>query len=575
MSGGGEHTRAGNATARGARTCDGSGPGPRGLLASRAAVWAFVALAALAWFGTLGYRHLIHPDEGRYAELARHMLVSGDWVTPRLNGILYFEKPVLQYWATAVGFALLGIGEAGARLWPALCGVIGIAAVWVAARRALGATVAAVSASVLGGCAWWILNSHFVNLDTGLACFMALAMLGFWIAQRDDASPREARLGMLAAWASMGLAVLSKGLVGIVLPGAVLVAYTIAARDLSIWRRMRWLEGLAAFLALTAPWFVLVSMRNPEFAHFFFVHEHFQRFTTTQHARTGAWWYFVPILAAGLAPWTTLLPGALLRGWRRQPGRFQANRLFIVWALTIFLFFSASGSKLPSYILPIFPALALLVAQHVAAMPARRLAWHTGAMLVLSIALWVLLYEAPHLFDRSGSLDPEALAYRDWLLAGSAALAAAAALATGFARSDRRLASVMALAGGSLVACQLFMLGHQSYAPLKSARTMVEAVRGAVDPAEPFYSIRTHDQTLPFYLGRPVTLVDWTDEFATGLRIEPQLRVTLEQFESRWQRARPGTAAMMNLREFARLEQAGLPMRVVYRDAGRLVAIRP
>lgn len=544
-----------------------------------------LALVAWLWFGTLGYRHLIHPDEGRYAELARGMLASGDWITPRLNGILYFEKPALQYWATAAAFAVFGVGEAGARLWPALTGALTVAALWWSARRVLGARPALLGACVLGGSVWWILNSHFINLDTGLASFMTLTLLGFWVAQRDEASVREQRLGMQVAWAGMALAVLSKGLVGIVLPGAVLVAYSVIARDLRVWKRMQWLPGLAILLAIAAPWFLLVSLRNPDFAHFFFIHEHFQRFTTTQHRRTGAWWYFAPVLAVGLLPWTTLLPGAVAAGWRRVAGRFQPGRLFIAWAVVIFAFFSLSGSKLPSYILPIFPALALLIGPRLAALPARALGRHAVVLtLVAGIAATALL-AAPQWFDRD-TVEAADLAYRRWIVAGCAAFAAggamAALLAFGLARRDRAkppagapVPAVLALALGSLVGSTLTILGHQNFASLKSARTMVETIRDRIDPQAPFYSIATHDQTLPFYLGRPVTLVAWSDEFTTGIRIEPDRQIpTIEAFEALW-RARPDAVAMMRRERYVAFERTGLPMRVIYEDAQRLVVVSP
>ena len=533
------------------------------------------------WFGFLGARHLIHPDEGRYAELARAMLVSGDWVTPRLNGLVYFEKPVLQYWATAAAFAMLGVGEAGARLWPALTGALTIAALWWTARRTHAPATARAAAWVLGGSLWWVLNSHFVNLDTGLSSFMGITLLGFLFAQRDTATTGERRAGMYVAWAAMGLAVLSKGLVGAVLPGAALVAYSLMAREMRVWRRMHWLAGLAIFLAITAPWFVLVSLRNPEFAHFFFVHEHFQRFTTTQHRRTGNAWYFVPVLAVGLLPWTTLLPGAILQAWRRTPGVFQPGRLLLAWCGVIFAFFSASGSKLPSYILPMFPALALLVGARLASLPARAASRHAMAIAATAVLLVAALLLAPQWFGR-GALEADDLVFRHWLIAGCAALALGASVAAWRARAAARGDSartpeslLAALTLGSLACATLIALGHQVYAPLKSARTLVESIRPRIDPTAPFYSVQTHDQTLPFYLGQPVTLVAWVDEFATGIRVEPALQVpTVEAFEQLW-RARPGAVAMMRAERHAQFLQSGLPMTELYRDAQRVVVMSP
>ena len=543
---------------------------------ARFAGWLLLVLALALWFGTLGYRHLIHPDEGRYAELAREMLASGDWVTPRLNGILYFEKPALQYWAGAASFAVFGLNEFAARLWPGLTAALAVLSLWWVTRRMMGPRVALYAACVLGSSAWWIANGHFLNLDMSLSAFLTLALMGFCYAQRDDASERETRNGMLLTWAAMALAVLSKGLIGIVLPGAALALYTVVARDFAVWRRMHWIKGALLFFAIAAPWFVLVSLRNPDFPEFFFIHEHFDRFLTAGHRRTGSWYYFVDDLLAGLLPWTTLLPGALVAAWRREPGRFQPNRLLLVWAVFVFVFFSASSSKLPSYILPMFPALAVLVAQRLDVLRARRLAAHAVAVLVLSIAVVAVVAVAPHFLGSKSSARMAAdLRYGEWIVVGAGVLGIGCALAIALARSRRKTAAVVAMTFASLAGPQLVLLGHQTYAPLKSARTMVETIAGQLGPDAPFYSVQTHDQTLPFYLRRPVTLVDWVDEFATGIRIEPHRQIpSLALFEQQW-RAHPGAAALMRIERFEAYEREGLPMRVIYRDAGRVVVVSP
>ena len=123
-------------------------------LLSRLAPGALLLLALIAWFGTLGYRDLIHPDEGRYAEIARQMLASGDWISPRLNGILYFEKPALQYWATATAFAVFGISDFAARFWPGLTGAFAVLALWWTTRQMLGPLIAVYAAGALGSCGW-------------------------------------------------------------------------------------------------------------------------------------------------------------------------------------------------------------------------------------------------------------------------------------------------------------------------------------------------------------------------------------------------------------------------------------
>src|ERR1700682_1249765 len=241
------------------------------------------------WFSNLDYRRLVHPDEGRYAEIPREMAATGDWVTPRLNGIKYFEKPALQYWITAAAYSIFGVHHWTARVWPALSGFLGVLFIGYVGLRLGGPLLGLYSAAVLGGCAWYVLNDHILPLDAGVTFWMSVGLGSLFIAQRDDATPAEERGWMLAAWAALALAVLSKGLIGVVLPGGAMVIYTLLRRDWSLWRRLHLIGGSLFFLAIAAPWFVAVSLRTGEFFDFFFVHEHFARFFfhQTQRRRVG------------------------------------------------------------------------------------------------------------------------------------------------------------------------------------------------------------------------------------------------------------------------------------------------
>src|SRR5690242_6709157 len=178
-----------------------------------------VAVAfALIWFANLDYRRLIHPDEGRYAEIPREMVASGDWVTPRLDGIKYFEKPALQYWLTAAAYEAFGIHQWTARLWPALAGFAGVVFIGYVGFRLGGPVLGLYGAAALGGCVWYVLNAHILTLDAGLTLWMSVGFGALLLAQRSAASKREQRTWMLIAWSSLALAVLSKGLIGVVLP---------------------------------------------------------------------------------------------------------------------------------------------------------------------------------------------------------------------------------------------------------------------------------------------------------------------------------------------------------------------
>jgi len=180
-------------------------------------------VVALIWFANLEYRKLIKPDEGRYAEVPREMVASGDWVTPRLNGLKYFEKPPLQYWATAAAYEIFGEHHWTSRLWTALTGFAGILLVWFAGLRLFGREAANYAAILLGSSMLYTLMAHVNTLDMGVTFFITLGIAGLLLGQ-SEADTKLQRNWMLLAWAGLGLAVLSKGLMGLVLPGAALLS---------------------------------------------------------------------------------------------------------------------------------------------------------------------------------------------------------------------------------------------------------------------------------------------------------------------------------------------------------------
>ncbi|MDN0081809.1 glycosyltransferase family 39 protein [Crenobacter sp. SG2305] len=538
-------------------------------------VWlGWLALAAI-WFGSLGYRALIHPDEGRYASISLEMLQRSDWLTPHLNGFLYFEKPILQYWMGAASFAVFGINEFAARFWPGLTGFLTVIAVAVTGRRLWGGQAGLFAALAAAGTTWIIGNSHFLTLDMGLTLFLTVALCGFLVAQRDEASDAERRNAMWLTWAAMAGATLSKGLVGLVIPGATLVLYSLTTWQWAFWRRMHWLSGLIIFFALAAPWFVAVSLKNPGFFDFFFIREHFQRFLTDEAKRTGAFYYFVPILIVGLLPWTTLLPALCNVGLRREPRlTFQPLRLLLIWSIFVFVFFSISKSKLPSYILPMFPALALLMARYFVEVNAERLKRH----LLLPMAFWLILLAAVPFVGRFASPDSpiEVLTPFAHAIALAALLFLVPALAAWrLLGRGRKLAAVALIAAGSLAAVTTASLGHDSYGQLKSSKAVVAKLTPYLKPDSQIFSVGYYEQSFPYYLRRNVTLVAYTDEFSYGQGQEPQRWMPkVEQFTARW-RAIPHAAAMMSSNTYKELQQQGLPMQLVYQDARRVVVVKP
>ena len=531
-------------------------------------------LAALAvlWFGNLDYRKLVRPDEGRYAEIPREMVATGDWLTPRLNGIKYFEKPPLQYWATAAAYEVFGQHEWTVRLWPALTGFAGVALVYLVGASLFGALAGFYAALVLAGSLGYVLIAHVATLDMGVTFFMGLTLAGLLLGLKQNAPSSSTRRWMHVAWAAMAFAALSKGLMGVVLPAMVLVAYMVLERDFGLLRRLHVWTGSLLFLAIAAPWFVAVSLANPEFFHFFFIHEHFQRFLTQAHRRPGPWWYFVPILALTILPWLVTLCAALPGSWKKygSPAGFQPQRFLLLWAVLIFVFFSASGSKLPSYILPIFPALALLMGKYLSECRATSLRWQLAPLPLVGL----LVAGAASQAVRFASDEvPVALyeAYVPWLLGAGAVFLAGSLYALHRCLRNDPTPALIILCFSSLAAGQLAMMGHNSLARASSAYYLAQEIKPYLRPGAPFYSVGTYEQTLPFYIKRTVTLVAFADEMAYGLAQEPQLWLRdYAEFDRVWHNS-SYALAIMPPQTFAEFSKAGLPMQEIARDTRRVV----
>jgi len=535
----------------------------------RAALAALLAALALAWFGGLGERKLLKADEGRYGEIPREMVASGDWLTPRLNGFKYFEKPPLQYWATAAAFSAFGVAEWSARLWTALTGFFGVLLAYYAGRRLLGAAGGVCAAAVLASSGLYTFAGHVVSLDMGVSLFLALAVFAIAFALSDGIAARARRRWMLAAWAAMACAVLGKGLIGIVLPTAAVLVYAAWQRDAALLRQLHAGPGLALFLAIAAPWFIAVSAANPEFARFFFVHEHFERFLTTQHHHAGPLWYFVPVLLAGAMPWALSMLGGLWQAARgAEASRFKPLRFLAAWCAVVLVFFSVSGSKLPVYILPMFPALALLAAAQLLRASRRLLAVQAGLAAFLGLA--VIAAAAAH------AVPAVPAPYRPWLVAAGALLAGLALAALALAARGRSLGSVLALAAGGLAFTQLAVLGHGALSPQYSAYHAVESARPGLPADAPFYAVREYDHTLPFYLGRTVTMVGVTDELANEIGWEPHKFIArLEDFAAAW-RAAPAACAAFAPAGYAALHDGlRLEARVLAASPRYLIACKP
>ena len=535
------------------------------------------ALTVFLWFATLNHNALVRPDEGRYAEIPREMLSSGDWVTPRLNGLKYFEKPALQYWATATAYTVFGEHNWTARLWAALTGFLGIWLVYFTGSRLYGRRAGYMAALVLASSFLYFAIGHINILDMGVSFFMNLSLAALLLAQRPGVSTTGNRSWMYLCWAAMGLSMLSKGLIGIAIPGAVLILYSLVEHDWALWKRLHFGVGLLIFAIIVLPWFVLVSRANPEFLWFFFIHEQWLRFLTPISGRVHPWYTFIPIVLLGILPWLLPMLHALWRGWARSANtanKFQPNRMLIIWAGFIFVFFSVSHSKLVPYILPIFPALALLIGERLSKISGKALAWQISPMLPLAAAMW---WFAP-LAAKSASVEVPATLYAHfipWLQAAALTWLIGALITIWLARREQVIAAVSVMAVASMLMGQAVLLGYNALSPASSAYLIAQQIKPYLKPGVPFYSVAMYEQTLPPYLQRTMTLVAHPDEMEFGIQQEPDKWIPdVATFKQVW-RQQPYALAVMSPVYYQKFVVEGLPMRVIAHDTRRVVVIKP
>ncbi len=542
---------------------------------SRPFLWLLIGLAAILSVDGVGDRKLANPDEGRYSEISREMAATGDFVTPRLNGIKYFEKPPMQYWATAVSFKLFGLSEWSARLYTLLCGLGCVLLASYCARRCFDEDTALLTVAVLFSAPYFAALSEVVTLDMGLTFWMTLSVAGYLIAERA-ANPSARLRWLLAGWVGMAGAVLSKGLIGIVFPGAAIFLYCVWHRDFGRLARLAWPQGVALFLLITVPWFYLVSQANPEFLRFFFIHEHFERFTSTAHRRTEAWWYFFPILFVGFLPWMVTLLPALRRAWRRAPqmdfnGRgFAPLRFIVIFAAFILLFFSASGSKLPAYILPFFPVLAIVMAAYLKQCEPRRLAWMVMPIVPLALLGAWAAQRAPARRGNDAFVQALFQSMSEWVVPAAVIIAFASLGAFLLLWRERKWLGVITMTLGTMVGIELIERGYEKISPLQSAHALAESIRSQKLEKARIYAVAHYEQGLPFYLDRTITLVDYLDEFETGLKAEPDKAIArLADLPASWNA--PGDAVAIiqpsRLNDFKAL---GLQFTIIHQDPRRL-----
>lgn len=488
-------------------------------------------------FGTtLGVFPLHTPDAARYAEIPREMLATGDYITPHLNGLEYFEKPPLFYWMQAINIKFFGVNVFAANLANAVMALLTCLVVYLAANKLYGARNGFIAAIVLGTSILFFAMDHVTTIDMTLTFFLTSALLCFIMGA--NAPPGKTKKSYtLATFVAIALAIMTKGLVGIVLPGAIVFLWLLICNK---WQNIKtWsiAGGVLLLLLIAGPWHILVQLRHPEFFHFYFIEQHFLRYLTDYAGRMQSWWFFPVVLIAGFYPWITFLLQAVkfhLPHNRQEWQQHKTSIFFVIWAVFIFIFYSFSSSRLIPYLLPIFPALAIMVGNYFSVYweEKHKAAFTVGFSIfaIVNILLGVAILQFPHFM---------ALPNDFWLVTTAFLLSIlfiAGGIITffsyrcwGVAKGFVTLATVMII---------LFVSSTPLIHVFAPKTTMPFAIylKPRLHSQDEVVSFHSYYQDLPYYLERRITVVDYTGELAFGSIHEknPVWMINQKTFWQRW-----------------------------------------
>lgn len=498
----------------------------------------FIFLVSI-FFMMLGVRPLSIPDEANYAEIAREMFVTHDYFTPYLNGIKFFEKPILLYWLGVFIAKIFGFHLWSLRAVNAVLGIAGCFFTYLTAKKLYDHKTGIIAACILATSMLYFILAHMYTMDLSISVLMAMTLYAFILGVKDPA--HRLQYFIIAAIAA-GFAILMKGLMGIVLPAMIIIAWIAVFQE---WKLIRLKEIGICFiitLLIAAPWHWIVSLQNPEFLHFYFVEHHLSRFSSGEIGHLRPFWYYVPVVFMGLFPWIVFLPETMISSFRKDK---KIEMFFSLYAIIIFLFFSISKAKLIPYVLPMFPPLAILMAHHIK--NAANLKKNYIILCLLSILIAVGAFVFTKFYEVQ---DPNLSQFYLYLIGNVVIAGSFVGYYFSVKTPDYAIYSTIIMGAilGLLLISILPAMDRLTILPLTKILSPI------IQPDDEVVAFNHHYQDLSFYLERRVNILNSRKLFAFGITHQQNHDWMIDdrQFHALWQSPKR-VFAIMDIEQFHHL----------------------
>ncbi len=490
-----------------------------------------LTLITSLFFGAfLGTRNLSAPDELRYSEIPREMIVDQDYLIPKINGVKYFEKPPLFYWMQVASIKNFGLNEWSLRLATAMMGLLGVLATYLFSRRLYDRKTGWLSALILSSMTLYSVMAHIITLDMTVSVFITITLYLFYLATRS--TTKHTRTYIWGAFIAAAAAMMTKGLIGLIFPAIIGGLWVLVFQR---WRQLKYLHlvsGIIIFVVLAAPWHILVQLKAPEFFNFYFIEQQFLRYATESAHRYHSPLFYVPVILVGTLPWVCFLPQALssIKQWRWK-NRFQyENEIFLIgWSLFIILFFSISNSKLIPYVLPALPPLAILSARYFVSltMQTKALArsYISLSTIYLISALAITFLQFSHYYPLPANMTYISISCLVMALAGL----------YGYKQKSNFIKPIIAV----YLAANIILISaivNVDYFDNHTIKPLVLNVKQHLQPGEEVITYHGYHQDLPFYLQRTITVSESFNELTFGAEHghTQQWMIHEKEFKQRW-----------------------------------------